>query len=44
MNDYLEELLNKLSGFDKAERDEILEEIESHIEAGVEDGRFQSNS
>lgn len=43
MNDYLDELRNKLSGFDMTERDEILEEIESHIEAGLEDGRFQSN-
>ena len=42
-NDYLDELRGKLKGFDDTERDEILEEVGSHIEAGVADGRFQSN-
>lgn len=43
VDDYLNELRSKLKGFDKAEGDEILEEIENHLEAGMEDGRFQSN-
>jgi uncharacterized membrane protein len=40
---YLAELRSKLEGVEKKEREEILAEIETHLEEGLAHGRFQSD-
>ncbi len=40
---YLAELRSRLEGVDDKERDDILAEIETHLEEGLADGRFQAD-
>ncbi len=40
---YLAELRSRLEGVDDKEREEILAEIETHLEEGLADGRFQAD-